>query len=181
MCILLVTGIEGAQNCASAMATQLDMTVVIAETRTAAGAALRRKEYAAIVVDSASTGQDPAVVDLVWNRAGSAVPIEVSFASTGVARLVREVRKALKQREREKTSARLAAAEAWESDFRIAAGSLVLNSQIALSKAEEKGLVDNRVRAVADLANTLRQQLSAHETQTIGPGRTRRTTLLLNL
>ena len=51
MSILIVTGIEGARNCAAVVQAQLGMEVEVAEGRKAALAALRRHEFSAVVVD----------------------------------------------------------------------------------------------------------------------------------
>ena len=68
MSILMVTGIEGARNCAAVVGTQLGMEVEVAEGRKAALAALRRHEFAAVVVDETIAECDPAAAE----RSGSA-------------------------------------------------------------------------------------------------------------
>src|SRR5579871_6116494 len=60
MSVLIVTGIEGAQNCATAVAQQLGMEVEVADGRKAALAALRKKEYVAVVLDESLAECDPA-------------------------------------------------------------------------------------------------------------------------
>ena len=59
MSILIVTGIEGARNCAAVVGTQLGMEVEVADGRKAALAALRRKEYLSVVVDETMAECDP--------------------------------------------------------------------------------------------------------------------------
>ncbi len=51
MSILMVTGIEGARNCADVVGTQLGMDVEVAAGRKDALSALRRREFLAVVVD----------------------------------------------------------------------------------------------------------------------------------
>jgi len=60
MNILMVTGIEGARNCAAVVGSQLGMEVEVAEGRKAALAALRRREFAAVMVDETMAECDPA-------------------------------------------------------------------------------------------------------------------------
>ena len=60
MSILMVTGMEGARNCAAVVGTQLGKEVEVAEGRKAALAALRRREFAAVVVDETIAECDPA-------------------------------------------------------------------------------------------------------------------------
>jgi hypothetical protein len=161
MSILMVTGIEGARNCADAIAKHLDMDVDIAEGRKSALAQLRQKEYAAVVVDDTLAECDPAAAEVIWERAGLAIPIQVNFALSGAARLIREIRAALHRRERETTLARRAAAAAIESEVKSTVAGLLLQSQLALSGSEAGSPVSERLRMVADLAGNLRRQLAA--------------------
>jgi DNA-binding NtrC family response regulator len=75
MSILIVTGIEGARNCAAVVGAQLGMEVEVAEGRKAALAALRRREFLAVVVDETMAECDPAAAEAIWERAGLAIPL----------------------------------------------------------------------------------------------------------
>ena len=161
MSILIVTGIEGAQNCAAVVGAQLGMEVEVAAGRKVALAALRRHEYAAVVVDETMAECDPAAAEAIWERAGLAIPIQINFALSGAARLIREIRSALHRREREQTLARRAAAAAIETELKTTVAGLLLNSQLALSGSEVSSPIADKLRVVADLAGNLRQQLSA--------------------
>ncbi len=160
MSILIVTGIEGARNCAAVVGAQLGMDVEVAEGRKAALAALRRHEFAVVVVDETMAECDPAAAEAVWERSGLAIPLQINFALSGAARLTREIRAALHRREREQTLARRAAAAAMETELKTTLAGLLLNSQLALSGSEVPSPVAERLRVVADLAGNLRQQLS---------------------
>ncbi len=161
MNILIVTGVEGARNCAAAVGAQLEMKVEVAEGRKAALAALRRKEFAAIVVDETMAECDPAAAEAIWEHAGLAIPLQINFALSGAARLTREIRAALHRREREQTLARRAAAAAIEMDLKTTIAGLLLHSQLALSESETASPIAEKLRVVADLAGNLRKQLSA--------------------
>ena len=63
MSILMVTGIEGARNCAAVVGAQLGMEVEVAEGRRAALAALRRREFLALVIDESLAECDPAAAE----------------------------------------------------------------------------------------------------------------------
>ncbi len=160
MSILIVTGIEGARNCAAVMGTQLGMEVEVAEGRKPALVALRRREFDAVVIDETMAECDPAAAEAVWGHAGLAIPLQINFALSGAARLVREIRAALHRREREQQMARRAAAEAMESEMKSTVAGLLLHSQLALSGSEESSPMADRLRMVADLAGNLRNQLS---------------------
>jgi len=160
MSILMVTGIEGARNCAALIAAQLGMEVEVAEGRKAALSALRRKEYSAIVVDETIAECDPAAAEAICERAGLAIPLQINFALSGAARLIREIRAALHRREREQTLARRAATVAIETELKSTVAGLLLHSQLALSEREISAPLTEKLRVLADLAGNLRQQLT---------------------
>lgn len=161
MSILIVTGIEGARNCASVVSQQLVMEVEVAESRKTALAMLRKKEFAVVVLDESVAECDPPAAEAIWDRAGLAIPLQINFALSGASRIIREVRAALHRREREQAIARRAAAGAIEAEVRSTLAGLLLHSQLALSVSETPTLVAEKLRVVADLANNLRQQLAA--------------------
>jgi hypothetical protein len=160
MSILIVTGIEGARNCAAVVGTQLGMEVEVAEGRKAALAALRRREFSAIVVDDTMAECDPAAAEAIWERAGLAIPLQINFAVSGAARLIREIRAALHRREREQTLARRAATAAIENELKTTVAGLLLHSQLALNGSEVSSPLAEKLRVVAELAGSLRQQLN---------------------
>ena len=161
MNILMVTGIEGARNCAAVVGAELGMEVEVAEGRKAALAALRRREFAAVVMDETMAECDPAAAEAVWERAGLAIPLQINFALSGAARLTREIRAGLHRREREQALARRAASAAIETELKTTIAGLLLHSQLALSDTEMTSPIAEKLRVVADLAGNLRRQLSA--------------------
>jgi len=161
MSILIVTGMEGARNCATVVGGQLGMEVEVAEGRKAALGALRRHEFNAVVVDETMAECDPSAAESIWEHAGLAIPLQINFALSGAARLTREIRAALHRREREQMLARRAATAAIESELKTTIAGLLLHSQLALSGSEQASPVADKLRMVADLAGSLRQQLSA--------------------
>src|SRR5580704_7875190 len=160
MSILLVTGIEGARNCATMVGEQLGMEVEVAEGRRAALAALRKSEFLGVVIDETLAECDPAAADRICEHAGLAIPLQINFAVSGAPRLVREIRAALHRREREEAVARKAAAAAIEAELKTTVAGLLLHSQLALSGSEVPAAIAERLRVVADLAGNLRRQLN---------------------
>lgn len=161
MSILMVTGIEGARNCAEAVAAQLSLEVEVADGRKTALAQLRKSAFTAVVIDETLAECDPAAADAIWERTGLAIPMQINFALSGTARLVREIRAALHRRDREQTLARQAATEAIEIELKNTVAGLLLHSQLALAGHEVPAPVADRLRLMADLAGLLRQKLSA--------------------
>ena len=161
MSILIISGIEGIRNCAEAFSKQLEMKVEVAEGRRAALAALRQKEYVAVVIDESLAECDPACADAIWERSGLAIPLQINFAVSGAARIAREITAALRRREREQAKALEAAAASIERELRNTVSGLLLQSQLALSQGGVPAAVAEKLHTVVDLAGTLRQQLSA--------------------
>ncbi|HKF49314.1 MAG TPA: hypothetical protein VKB38_18285 [Terracidiphilus sp.] len=168
MSILMVTGIEGARNCADVISKQLGMDVEVAEGRKTALAAFRQKEFVAVVVDESIAECDPAAAEAIWERAGLAIPLQVNFALCGATRLVRDIRAALHRRDREQALAHKAAAAAIESELKSTVAGLLLQSELALSGIDASSPVTERLRIVADLAGNLRRQLSVPVPQRSG-------------
>lgn len=161
MSILMVTGIEGAHNLAEAAGAQLGMEIHIAEGRRTALAALRKQEYTVVVLDETIAECDPSGAESIWERSGLAIPLQINFALSGAARIVREIRSALHRRDREELLARRAAIAVIESELNSAVAGLLLNSQLALAEQELPEPVAQKLRVMASLAGSLRQRLSS--------------------
>jgi DNA-binding NtrC family response regulator len=160
MSILIVTGIEGARNCAAAVSAQLKTEVDAVEGRRAALAALRGREYDAVVVDETMAECDPSSVEAIWSHTGLAIPLQINFALSGADRLVREIRAALHRREREQALAHRAATAEIENELKTTIAGLILQSQLALSSSDFSSPLADKLRVVAELAGNLRLQLS---------------------
>lgn len=161
MSILMVTGIDGARNCATVVGAQLGMEVEVAEGRKNALAALRRCEFLAVVVDETLAECDPAAAQTIWDHAGLAIPLQINFALSGAARVIREIRAALHRREREQALAHRAATAAIETELKSTVAGLLLHSQLALNGSDAGSPVADKLRVVADLVGSLRRQLTS--------------------
>lgn len=157
--VLLVTATSGAENCAAAIGRQLGLTVEVAENRRSALAALRRREYAVMVLDESLVEADPAGAEVLWQQAGLAVPIQVNLGISGCNRVLREVRAALQRRERELSLAMRAAAQAMEGEMSTTITGLLLQTQLALDEPTLPPGTAIKLRQVVELASVLRDQL----------------------
>ena len=160
MSILMVTGFEGARSCADVIARHLGTEVELAEGRKSALIRLRQRDFAAVVVDETIAECDPAAAEAIWDRAGLAIPMQVNFALSGVERVIREIRAALRRREREQSLALRAATAAIEIEIKTTVAGLLLQSQLALSSSDAGSPTAERLRVVADLAGDLRRRLA---------------------
>jgi DNA-binding NtrC family response regulator len=157
--VLLVTATSGAENCAAAIGRQLGVTVEVAENRRAAMVALRRREYAVMVLDESLVEADPTGAEVLWQQAGLAVPIQVNLGISGCNRVLREVRAALQRRERELSLAMRAAAQVMEGEMNTTITGLLLQTQLALDEPALPPATAVKLRQVVELAGVLRNQL----------------------
>ena len=164
--VLLVTSMSGAENCAAAIGRQLGLTVEVAENRRTALAALRRREYAVMVLDESLVEADPAGTEVLWQQAGLAVPIQVNLAISGCNRVLREVRAAVQRRERELSLAMRAAAQLMEGEMNTTLTGLLLETQLALGEPNLAQGTAVKLRRVAELAGVLREQIK-HPTEVL--------------
>jgi len=159
--VLLVTQMMGAENCARALETQLGMEVHVAATRREALAALRKREFSVVVLEDALAVSDVQGAEMIWQHAGTALPVQVNFAISGTARLVREVRSALTRGAQQQSVARRAAALEMESELRTAVTGILLETELALREPQVPPAVEAKLRHLAELAGGLRERLRA--------------------
>lgn len=157
--MLMITSIMGAENCAAALANQLGFSVETSSNRKEGMTRLRRREYTIVVVDDAIAESDPEGAELLWKHAGLAIPLQINFAISGTARLVREVSAVLARREHEQLLAMRAAAVAVESELRDTVTGLLLHSQLALNEPSLSPELSAKLKTVAELAGSLQMRL----------------------
>ena len=157
--VLLVTSIAGAENCATAIGRQLGLAVELAQNRRTALTALRRREYAVMVLDEGLVEADPAGAEVLWQQAGLAIPVQVNLGISGCNRVLREVRAALQRREREVSLAMRAATQLMEGEMNTTITGLLLQTELALAEPTLPTHIAVKLRQVVELAGTLRDQL----------------------
>jgi hypothetical protein len=157
--VLMITAIVGAESCAANLAAQLGVPVEIVASRKLGLAALRRRDYATVIVDESIAAADPAGADLLWKHSGLAVPLQINFALLGYARLGREVRAALARREQEQSLAMRAATSSLENELKGTVTGLLLQSELALAEPSAPPQLTAKLKLMVELAGTLRRQL----------------------
>jgi hypothetical protein len=152
MSILIVTGIEGARNCAAVVGAQLGMEVEVADGRKAALTALRRSEFAAVrpVSRRSHLGSRRPGNSL----AGQLRPLWGSQADAGDSRRLAPARAGA-------GAGPPGSRRSHESELKTTVAGLLLHSQLALSGSESSSPIADRLRIMADLAGNLRQQLNS--------------------
>jgi hypothetical protein len=157
--ILMITALAGAESCAASLAGSLGLPVEIAASRKLGLAALRRRDYATVIVDESIVDADPAGADLLWKHSGLAVPLQINFALLGCARLGREVRAALARREQEESLAMRAATSSLENELKSTVTGLLLQSELALAEPSVPPKIAGKLQLMVELAGTLRRRL----------------------
>ena len=157
--VLMVSGMDGVERCATALSRELNLTVRIATSRRTALAAVRREEYSVVVVETSLVEGDPAWADLLWQNAGYALPVQVNFALSGCSRLVREVKSVLLRREHEMELARRAATTALQNELKSSVTGLLLQSELALREPSVPKELAPKLKHLVELASAIRAQL----------------------
>jgi hypothetical protein len=157
--VLMITAIASAESCAASLAATLGVPVEIVASRKLGLAALRRRDYATVIVDESIAAADPAGADLLWKHSGLAVPLQINFALLGCARLGREVRAALARREQEQSLAMRAATASIENELKGTVTGLLLQSELALAEPSAPPQLTAKLKLMVELAGTLRRQL----------------------
>ena len=158
--ILMVTAIAGAENCAAVLSKQFGIQVENAANRRDALSALRRREFAIVVIDESLVESREDGADSLLKHCGLAIPLEMNFAISGCGRLVREVRAAFSRREREQEVALTAAASSIERELRETVAGLLLQAQLALAEPGVSTQLSERLGMILDVAVNLRQKLN---------------------
>jgi signal transduction histidine kinase len=157
--VLVVSALSGAETCAAAIMQQMGLDVEVVAGRREAVETLRAKNYAAVIVEDSLAEGDPRGAEVLWKMAGLAIPMQVNFALTGSARLVRDLRAALARREQEQGAAQRAALRAVEAELRNSISGLLLHTQLALRESGPSPQLEQRLRLMAELAGNLKQRL----------------------
>ena len=126
--ILLITSSARGQQCADSLQVATGQETHWAQTLQEAATRLREQTYSAAVIDQFLLDTEPDESDQMIEHLGTAFPVYLNFAVTGMERLVREVRSALHRRKREEAAARRAVVEQLSSEMRETLTAMLLSS-----------------------------------------------------
>jgi signal transduction histidine kinase len=157
--ILLITPSARGHECATSICVATGQETHFAATLSEAVTHLRNNEYQVIVLDECLMDIDPDQADLVLHHVGTASPIYANCAVTGSERLVREVKFAIRRREKEKRIAYKAAEESLSSDLREPLTALLLECEMLLSVPNLPPHVEVKLRTLDKLARRLNERL----------------------
>ena len=154
--ILLLTPSARGRECADSLQAATGEETRWAQTLQEATAQLREQTYSAVVIDQLLVETEPEEGELLIEHLGTAFPVYIIFAVTGMDRLLREVRTALHRRKREESVARIAVAEEMRSEMSETLTALLLSCELAMSVPDVPRPAAEKIRAIDQLARDLR-------------------------
>ena len=158
--ILLITPSGRGQECGKALEEATSQPVHVAESLRQAVIRLRAEEYSAVVIDQCLLELEPDQSEMVLQHIGTAIPVHINFAISGIERVVRELRAALHRRKREELVARQAAEQVLCSELKDAVTAMLLSCELALQVPNLPVPAAEKIRTVHQLARELRTRLA---------------------
>lgn len=161
--ILLITPSVRGQECAQAVQAATGHPTYAASTLQEAGSKLREQEYTAVIIDQFLLEAEPDDSEQILQHLGTAIPVYVNFAISGIERVVREIRTALSRRQREEQVARRSADQAMWSELKESVTALLLSCDLALSVPGVPAPAADKLRGMHDIACQIRERLGVSE------------------
>ena len=162
--ILIVTPNLGAGACAEALRQATGEEIVLAESLGQAATLLRDESYLAVVLDQYLLETEPEETEMVMRHLGSAIPVQMNLAISGVERLAREVRAAVHRRQREQVAARSAAVSTLRSELNDTVTALLLSCELTLGVPGLPSAAAENMQSAHELVKQLRSQLESGTT-----------------
>jgi hypothetical protein len=160
--ILLITPSARGLECANTLKDATGRETQWAETLQQAVARLREQSYSAVVIDQFLMESEPAESDQLLEHLGTAFPVYLSFAVSGMERLVREVRSALHRRQREEIQARRSVEEQIRGEMFESLTAMLLSCDLAMAIPGVPAPAAEKIRVIDHLARDMRQRLGVN-------------------
>ena len=160
--ILLITPSARGQQCADALKAATGSEACWAQNLQEAATCLREETYSAAVIDQFLLETEPEEGGRMLEHLGTAFPVYINFAVTGMERLVREVRSALHRRKREESVARRAVEDQMRSEMRETLTAMLLSCELAMAVPDIPVPAVEKIRAIDNLARELRVRLESN-------------------
>ncbi len=157
--LLVITPSAKARGCAQAIQQVTSEETHVAATLSQALAQLRAQEYVAILIDQAFLETDPVESDMVLEHIGTAIPVPVNFAISGMDRVVRDLRSALHRHKKEVLLMRQEVQQALRNELKDTVTALLLSCEMALQVPNVPRAAEIKMRSVRTLAQEVRVKL----------------------
>ena len=159
--ILLITPSARGQECVAALKEATGDETHWAENLQQALARLREQPYAVVVLDQFIIENEPGESDHVLDLLGTAFPIYLNFAVSGMQRLLREVRCAWPRRQREEIQARRSVEQQLHAEMFESITSMLLSCELAMAVPGVPAPAVEKIRLIDNLARDMRVRLGA--------------------
>lgn len=159
--ILLITPSTRGTECADNLKEATGEQTHWAENLQQALSRLREQSYSVVVLDQFLLENEPGESDHMLDLLGTAFPVYVNFAVSGMPRLLREVRSALHRRKREEDQARRSVEQQIQSEMFESLTTLLLSCELAMSVPGVPPPVAEKIRLIDNLARGMRVKLGA--------------------
>jgi len=160
--ILLITPSARGQECVASLKEATREEAHWAESLPQAMVLLREQTYSTVVLDQFLLENEPSEGDQVLEHLGTAFPVYLNFAVSGMERLLREVRSALHRRKREETQARRSVEEQIRSEVCESLTAMLLSCELAMAVPEVPAPAAEKIRLINNLAQDMRLRLGAN-------------------
>ena len=159
--ILVISSLIKSQESARVLQDVMNETVKVCATHAEAIAELQVHEFSAVVFDQLLLDAEPDDGETVVKHLGTAVPLYLNFAISSSARVVRELRSALKRRQREILAAKRDAEQALRHELKDTVTALLLSCEMALQVPDLPPPAESKMQAVEALAREMSGKLGA--------------------
>jgi hypothetical protein len=159
--LLVITPSAKARGCAQAIQQVTSEETHVAATLSQAMAQLRAQEYVAVLIDQAFLETEPVESDMVLEHIGTAIPVHVNFAISGVDRVERELRVALQRHKREVLLMRQEVQQTLRNELKDTVTALLLSCEMALQVPNLPAAAEIKMVSVRDLAQEVRVKLES--------------------
>lgn len=159
--ILLITPSVRGPECTATIREATGDETHWAENLQQALARLREQTYSVVVLDQFLLENEPGEGDHVLDLLGTAFPIYLNFAVSGMQRLLREVRSALHRRQREEVQARRSVEQQMHSEMFESITTMLLSCELAIAIPGVPAAVVEKIRLIDNLARNMRVRLGA--------------------
>lgn len=159
--ILLTTSLSKAQECASAIQNAFNEPVVVAGSLHEAAERLQAQAFSVVLFDQLLLDAEPDDGEAALRHLGSAFPVYMNFAVTGVDRMIRDLRSAMRRRKQDLTAAREEAEHLLHHELKDKITALLVSCEIALQAPDLPAGARGKMNSVYEIAQQLRGKLEA--------------------
>lgn len=159
--ILVVTPNLAAEECAEALRQATSEEIILAKNMREAANLLRTDSFLAVILDQYLLETETQETETVMRNLGTAIPLQVNLAISGVARLAREVRATVQRRQREEASARRAAVGTLQCELNGTVTALLLCCELALGTPGLSEVAAENIESAHALVKKLRSQMES--------------------